>query len=105
MEGFGKALDDWRTSKRMFMEADGKFPDAETMRLAFVAMLPHEVYTYVSLHLDMEEYDSVGKLEKFVLKYAKLLRHGASLEWHILLSMSPGRRPPSRLTSHEEAKS
>ena len=36
-------------------------------------MLPHKVYTYVSLHLDMEEYDGAGKLEKFVMKYAKLL--------------------------------
>ena len=63
VEGFENALDDWKTSKRMFTEADGKLPDPETMRLAFVAMLPHEVYTYVSLHLDMEEYDSVGKLK------------------------------------------
>ena len=55
VQGLEKALDDWKTSKCMFTEADGKLPDAETMRLAFVAMLPYEVYTYVSLHLDMEE--------------------------------------------------
>ena len=47
----------------MFAEADGKNPDPETTRLAFVAMLPHDVYTYVLVHLDMEEYDSVGKSE------------------------------------------
>ena len=34
-------------------------------------MLPHEVYTSVSLHLDDEEYASTAKLKKFVLKYAK----------------------------------
>ena len=43
------------------------------MRLAFVAMLPHKVYTYVSLHFDMEEYDSLMKLEKLVVVYVKLL--------------------------------
>ena len=43
VEGLEKVLDDWKTSKRMFTEADGKLPDAETMRLVFVAMLPHEV--------------------------------------------------------------
>ena len=41
------------------------------MRLAFVAMLPHEVYTYVSLHLDTEEYLTLPKLEKFAVQYAK----------------------------------
>jgi hypothetical protein len=55
VEGLEKALEEWRTNKRLFTEADGKLPDSETMRLAFVAMLPHEVYTYVSRHLDMEE--------------------------------------------------
>ena len=63
VEGLEKAMDDWKTNKRLLTEADGKLPDAETMRLAFVAMLWHEVYTYVSLHMDMEEYGSVGKLE------------------------------------------
>ena len=72
VEGLEKALEEWRTNKRLFTEADGKLPDAETMRLAFVAMLPHEVYTYVSFHLDMEEYDSLMKLEKFVMEYVKL---------------------------------
>ena len=60
VEGLEKAMDDWKTNKRLFTEADGKLPDAETMRPAFVAMLPHEVYTYVSLHMDMEKYYSVG---------------------------------------------
>ena len=73
VEGLENALEKWRTDKRFFTEADGKLPDAETMRLAFVAILPHEVYTYVSLHLDMEEYNSLMKVEKCVMKYAELL--------------------------------
>jgi hypothetical protein len=73
VEGLEKALEEWRTNKRLFTEADGTLPDSETMRLAFVAMLPHETYTYVSLHVDMAEYDNLMKLEKFVLKYSKLL--------------------------------
>ena len=51
----------------MLTEADGKLPDAETIRLAFVAMLAHEVYTYVSLHLDLEEYNRLAKFEKLSL--------------------------------------
>ena len=43
------------------------------MKLASVAMLPHEVCTYVSLYFDTEEYSTLPKLEKLVVKYAKLL--------------------------------
>ena len=64
VEGFDKALEDWETTQRLFTEADGKLPDPEIMRLGFVGMLPHEVYTYVSLHLDMEEDNSLGKLKQ-----------------------------------------
>ena len=73
VEGLEKALEYWETTKRIFTEANGVLPDAETMRLAIVAMLPHEVYTYVSLHLDDEQYATIGKLKKLVLKCAKIL--------------------------------
>ena len=73
VEGLEKASEDWETAQRLFTEAEGRLPESEIMRLAFVGMLPHEVYLYVSLHLDMEEYDSLRKLKKFVLKYAKFL--------------------------------
>ena len=48
VEGLEKALKEWEISKRLFTEADGKLPEPETMRLVFVAMLPHEVYSYPS---------------------------------------------------------
>ena len=73
VDNLEKALEEWKTTKRLFVEADGALPSAEIMKLAFAAMLPHEVYTYVSLHLDTDEYSTLPKLEKFVLKYAKLL--------------------------------
>ena len=69
-----RALEDWRTTKRIFTEADGKLPDGETLHLAFLGMLPQEVYTYVALHLDSGEFGTADKLEKFVLKYVKLLQ-------------------------------
>ena len=34
VEGLEKALEEWRTDRRLFTEADGKLPDAEIMRLA-----------------------------------------------------------------------
>ena len=67
VETLEKALEDWKTTKRLFGEADGVLPSAEIIKLAFVSMLPHEVYTYVSLHLYTEEYSTLPKLEKFVL--------------------------------------
>ena len=88
VEGLEKALEDLEITHRLFTEADGKLPEPDIIRLSFVGMLPHEVSTYVSLHLDMQEYKSLGKLNKFVLKYAKPL-------------MSRKSRRPVYLVEHE----
>ena len=51
--GLEMALEDWETTRRLITQANGKLPEPEIMRLAFAGMLPHEVYTDLSLHPDM----------------------------------------------------
>ena len=43
MDDLNKALEDWETSKRLFVEADGKLPEDSNERLAFIDMLPPDV--------------------------------------------------------------
>ena len=38
VEGLEKALEDWETTQRLFTEADGRLPDPEIMRLAYVGL-------------------------------------------------------------------
>ena len=67
------ALSDWETSKRLFFEADGVLPAPDLERLTLIDMLPAEVNTYVTMHLDVPEYDILQKLRHFVLEYTKVL--------------------------------
>ena len=39
MDDLNKALEDWETSRRLFVEADGKLPEDSNERLAFMDML------------------------------------------------------------------
>ena len=40
MDDLNAALEAWETNKRLFEKADGKLPDSEQERLAFVGILP-----------------------------------------------------------------
>ena len=46
-------------------------PDLE--RLALIDMLPAEVITSVTMHMDLPEFDTLQKLKRFVFKYTKVL--------------------------------
>ena len=67
-----KALEEWATNKRLFVEADGPLPPPEQERLAFIQLLPHEMNTYVSMHMEM--YPTYDTLLKFTMKYMKVLQ-------------------------------
>ena len=58
-----KAFDEWATNKRLFTEAGGTLPAPDLESLAHIGLLPEEIYSYVSLHLDNPEYDSLTKLK------------------------------------------
>ena len=56
-----KALEDWKTSKRLFLEADGNLQDGETERLAFVDMLPADISSML-MHMELPAYDTFDKI-------------------------------------------
>ena len=43
MDDLNTALEKWETNKRLFERADGKPPDAEQERLAFIGILPGDI--------------------------------------------------------------
>ena len=55
MDDLSKALEDWETSKRLFAEADGKLPDDNNERLAFIDMLPPDVRLAAHGHARLRE--------------------------------------------------
>ena len=52
------ALSEWETTKRLFVESDGVLLAPDLEHLALIDMLPAEVNTYVTMHMDMPEYDA-----------------------------------------------
>jgi hypothetical protein len=69
------AMTDWDTNLRLFMKAGGKIPDDSTRRLALIELLPLEVASYVTLHIDLPDLATYDKLRKFVLKYVKIQKN------------------------------
>ena len=43
MDDLSAALEAWESNQRLFEKADGKLPDREQERLAFVGILPHDI--------------------------------------------------------------
>ena len=46
------AVETWETNKRLFEMADGKLPDAEQERLAFVGILPVDITPNIIMDMD-----------------------------------------------------
>ena len=59
----------------MFLEADGSEPSDEQKRLTFIQMLPGDIATYVSMHMELEEYRTFTSLKRFALKYVKVVQN------------------------------
>ena len=47
------ALRDWNTNLRLFKEAGGQRPTGDAERLAFTKLLPPDVASHVTLHMDL----------------------------------------------------
>ena len=75
MEGIEQAVLDWDTNIRLFKKAGGIEPSDYHKRITFIRMLPVEVGVYVSMHWEMEAYNTYGKLKAFVFKYVKTIRN------------------------------
>ena len=67
-------MEAWNTNLGHFATAGGRAPAQDQQRLSFISFLPPDVSAYVSMHLDLPEYDTYTKLRAFALKCAKLLQ-------------------------------
>lgn len=67
-------VEDWDTNCRLMIENGGVLPSDETMRLAYVEMLPPDLNTNVSMKLDEPEFATFTTLKKYVDRYVKLLQ-------------------------------
>ena len=75
MDGVEQAVFDWDTNIRLFKKAGGIEPSDYHKRITFIRMLPVEVGVYVSMHWELQEYNTYIKLKAFVFKYIKTLRN------------------------------
>ena len=47
-------------------------PSDEVRRMAFIEMLPTDVQTHVTMHMDEPEFNTYNKVKKYVLRYVKV---------------------------------
>ena len=71
-DGIEQAVIDWDTSIRLFKAAGGPEPTCAVKRLTFIDMLPSDIGTYVTMHLEL--YPTYVSLYKFTIKYVKVLK-------------------------------
>ena len=67
MERVEEAITDWNTNLRLFLKAGGEPLSDRTRRLAFIDMLPMDIASHVTMHLDVPAYATYDALRKFVL--------------------------------------
>ena len=75
MERVEDALTEWNTNIRLFLKAGGQPMADSQRRLALIDMLPPDISSYITMHLDLPEYASYDGLRKFVLKYVKVQKN------------------------------
>ena len=73
LDDFEGKLVEWETNCRLMVENGGESQSDETKRLALIEMLPPEINSYVTLHMDEPRYDSFEKVKKFAKKFANIL--------------------------------
>ena len=70
-----QAIVDWKTTCRLYAEADGPPQDEEARRIALVGMLPQDMYMHITMLWELPQYKSYVELEKYILKYCKTLKN------------------------------
>ena len=104
MDKVEEAITDWDTNIRLFMKAGGNKLDDSTRRLALTEMLPIDIASYITMHLELPEYATYESLKRFVLKYVKVqrnLRRAGHKPAHIL---DEARAPDAAKTSDASSK-
>ena len=56
-------LEEWNTNCRLMVENGGEMPTDETLRMAFIEMLPAEVIAYVTIRLDEPDFNTYSKVK------------------------------------------
>ena len=59
----------------MFERADGKLPDAEQERLAFICMLPGDISPNVTMEMAKPGFETYAEVRKYTLRLVKVLQH------------------------------
>ena len=75
MSDLDTALETWETNKRLFERADGKLPDAEQERLAFIGILPGDISPNVIMEMAKPGFETYAEVRKYTLCLAKVLQH------------------------------
>ena len=86
------------------MKAGGNKLDDSTRRLALIEMLPIDIASYITMHLELPEYATYESLKRFVLKYVKVqrnLRRAGHTPPHIL---DEARAPDAAKTTDASSK-
>ena len=64
MDDLNTAFETWGTNKRLFQRADGKLPDAEQERLAFIGILPSDISPNVIMEMAKPGFETYSEVRK-----------------------------------------
>ena len=75
MDDLNTALETWETNKRLFERADGKLPDADQERFAFIGILPGDISPNVIMEMAKPGFETYAEVRKYTLRLVKVLQH------------------------------
>ena len=75
MDDLTAALEAWETNKRLFEKADGKLPDHEQERLAFVGILPHDISANVIMEMEKPGFSTFDEIKKYAIKLVTVMQN------------------------------
>ena len=75
MNDLNAALETWETNRRLFERADGKLPDAEQERLAFIGILPGDISPNVIMEKAKPGFETYAEVRKYTLRLVRVLHH------------------------------
>ena len=75
MDKVDEAITDWNTNIRLFEKAGGQTVTDAARRLALIDLLPPDISSYITMHLELLEYSTYDGLRRFVVKYVKVQKN------------------------------
>ena len=75
MDDLSAALEAWETHKRLFEKADGKLPDREQERLAFVGILPNDISANAIMEMEKPGCSTFEDIKEYAIKLVKVMQN------------------------------